>query len=785
MSVLVPLLLVSVTLLVPATLLVFTVSATPGRPLSPVGAVLAAVVVALGGLAAAAAYGATPVTAVVVAVILALAVGVWAPVARPWAARGLVAWGLTVATGVAYLAYVLTWTLGAGLSAAGVVASLVLWTLELFIFVIGVGYVWEFVDVLTRRRWTGAVDPAIVAGARRPFVSLHVPTHNEPPDMVIETLEALLRLDYEDYEILLVDNNTTDPALWRPVEEFCARHDRIVFLHLEDWPGYKSGALNHALTRTDPRAELIGIIDADYLVDPDFLSSCAPLFEDDGVVFVQTPQDYRGWEHAAYFRRLYHSYGYFFDVSQRSRNERNGAIFGGTMGLIRTKALMAVGGWDEWCITEDAELSLRLLRAGGRGLHVQKSYGRGVMPLTFEALKRQRFRWCFGGVQILRMHWRSLLPGRRTETNRLTAAQRWAYLVGGLQWFGDLAGALFTGFLLIGALDAVLGSGLVVRRLSGLILLSVLVVLVLGMVRALTLVRRTSGATWRDAVGAFGLWMALGLTVAQASARGLVAREGAFLRTPKVRGELGWRDAVRGNPWEIGLTALCAGVGAAVLATTTVGGLAVGSLLLLQGAGYALAPINSVAAIRSDLPADLRRRRREWRPSWERLARPARRGGVVLVVAAASAVALVALAAPLGAPDLTELPAQVREESGQPGVREKPARTPSPTSTVRPGGPTSSSTGLPMTLTTGPGSTAPGSAGPVTQPTQATQPTQTPTGQPSQATQPTQAPSAQPTQPPASQATQAPTTSKPSQATPPPVGGGSANAPTSRPTGRP
>ena len=39
----------------------------------------------------------------------------------------------------------------------------------------------------------------------------------------------------------------------------------------------------------------------------------------------------------------------------RSRNEHDGAIFAGTMGLIRRVALEQLGGWDEWCITEDAE----------------------------------------------------------------------------------------------------------------------------------------------------------------------------------------------------------------------------------------------------------------------------------------------------------------------------------------------------------------------------------------------------------------------------------------------
>ena len=68
-----------------------------------------------------------------------------------------------------------------------------------------------------------------------------------------------------------------------------------------------------------------------------------------------------------------YSYQYFFAVSQPSRNERDGAIFADTMGLIRRVALEQLGGWDEWCITEDAELSLRLLRAGWSGLHVDES----------------------------------------------------------------------------------------------------------------------------------------------------------------------------------------------------------------------------------------------------------------------------------------------------------------------------------------------------------------------------------------------------------------------------
>src|SRR5207253_6480638 len=217
----------------------------------------------------------------------------------------------------------------------------------------------------------------------------------------------------------------------------------------------------------DPRAELIGVVDSDYQIEPGFLRASVRAFADPWIGFVQAPQDYRGWRQAAYYRRLYYSYKYFFAISQPSRNEHDGAIFAGTMGLIRRVALDELGGWDEWCITEDAELSLRLLRAGWSGLHLDQSWGHGIMPLTFEALKGQRFRWCFGGIQILRRHWRSLLPGAQRAENHLSLGQRWAYLCGGIQWYGDLLGLLFYFCLLVGAANIAFSAGLIFRKLTG------------------------------------------------------------------------------------------------------------------------------------------------------------------------------------------------------------------------------------------------------------------------------------------------------------------------------
>src|SRR6516165_6484899 len=397
---------------------------------------------------------------------------------------------------------------------------------------------------------------------------------------------------------------------------------------------------------TSPDAEVVGIVDSDYQVDPGWLRRCAPAFADPWVGFVQTPQDYRDWRQARYYRRLYYSYQYFFAVSQPSRNEHDGAIFAGTMGLIRRVALDGLGGWDEWCITEDAEISLRLLRAGWHGLHVDQTWGRGIMPLTFEALKGQRYRWCFGGIQILRMHWRSLMPGRRTRENHLTAAQRWSYLAGGFQWYGDLLGLIFFVFLLAGAVNLATGGGELFRKLTPFLLATVPVLVGLGLIRAIALLRRGTGASWRDAIGAFFIWQSTALVVARASVVGLFARKAAFLRTPKTSEQAKWWEALRAN-WAESTLAVLGFVGIA-LALTKITRLAaplLAVMLVFPTLGMAAAPFNSWAAQRASLPQWLRERRRtEYRRDQRAFAAGAATGGALAVLGVAAAALILLFA---------------------------------------------------------------------------------------------------------------------------------------------
>ncbi len=638
---------------------------------------------------------------------------VWLPLTRRWNARAHLCWSTSIFLFVVYLAYVLDWTFVSHLGVAGTIGGLLLWLFEVFAAMLACAYLWEICDAIGSERWrrrvsmAGRPQPVPVTASHYPFVSLHVPAHNEPPDMVLNTLRSLLAIDYPRYEVVVIDDNTEDEALWQPVRDWCARH-KAKFAHLQDWPGYKSGALNYALREmTDPRAEVIGIVDSDYQVDAGFLRRCAPLFADSWVGFVQSPQDYRGWTRARYYRRLYRSYQYFFSVSQPSRNERDGAIFAGTMGLIRRVALEQLGGWDEWCITEDAELSLRLLRAGWSGLHVDESFGKGIMPLTFEALKGQRYRWCFGGIQILRMHWRSLLPGRQTKQNRMSTGQRWAYLSGAVQWYGDLLGLVFLLFLLVGSVNLATGGGALFRKLSAFLVATVPVLIILGLVRAMALLRRGTGASWREAIGAFFIWQSTSLVVARASVLALFAKKAAFLRTPKTTEQARWWEALRAN-WAESFLALLGllGMAAALTRYQTLAGPLLAALLLVPTLGMLAAPVNSWAAQRAALPADLREvRRTEWQRSRSRRAfvRGAALGGVLGVLGVVGAAAVLLL---VPSPDKFSTPQLVppahSTRTGSPAPRHPRHATSSVTPSVSPSPAPDSSTPSPSPSSSSP-----------------------------------------------------------------------------------
>jgi cellulose synthase/poly-beta-1,6-N-acetylglucosamine synthase-like glycosyltransferase len=525
----------------------------------------------------------------------------WVIRLRDWNAAGQVTWAMTVLTTALFIIYVFMLTAFSPLNPISFIFALVFFFLEAITLLLAQAHMHESLDVICRIRWHRLLDRIEPVPGYQPMVSLHLPAYNEPVEVLQKTLNSLARLDYPNYEVLLVDNNTPSEKTWRPLEEICRRlGPNFHCLHLDQWPGYKSGALNFAVTQTDPRAEIIAIIDSDYEVDPAFLKELVPAFADSQVAFVQTPQDYNDTRGDLFSESTYRGYRYFFEVSMPSRNERNAIIFAGTMGLIRKSVLEEIGGWDEWCITEDAEASLRILKRGYQSLYVRKSFGRGLMPFNFEGLKKQRFRWCFGGIQILKKHWESLMPWAHwvDPGNRLTLAQRYHYLVGGLGWFSDVFNLLFAFFLILGAVFFLFSSPVQVRPLTDTILIVPAIFLFLHLMRFLWVLRTRLNISLGMAVATMYNFFSLGWAVTLACFQGLIQREGVFLRTPKSETASRTWHAIHVTQWETAIGLIC--VLAGVLAFTINPNwrtFSLGTLLLWQGSLYLAAPLYSLLSL--------------------------------------------------------------------------------------------------------------------------------------------------------------------------------------------
>jgi len=390
----------------------------------------------------------------------------------------------------------------------------------------------EFAEVLFKRGWSRAFTRApLVAPEAEPFVSVHLACCNEPPEMVIATVDSLARMNYRNFEVIVVDNNTKDEALWKPVESHIATLGaNFRFYHLPSWPGFKAGALNFALDKTDPRAEVVGVVDADYVVTPDWLGSLAPHFAEPQVAVVQAPQAHRDWERHPFRRMCNWEFDGFFHIGMHHRHERNALIQHGTMTLVRKRFLVDTGAWSEWCICEDTELGLRLLEAGYELRYIDEVFGRGLTPSDFKALKSQRFRWAFGAMQILKAH-RSALLGK----SQLTLGQRYHFLTGWFSWFGDALELIFAVASLVWTVLMVLWPKVFFLPVT------IMLAPVLGLLFAKSamgpfLYRRTMSCPWVDILGASVASLGLSHAIARGIFSGLVRKKGEFKRTAKGKG---------------------------------------------------------------------------------------------------------------------------------------------------------------------------------------------------------------------------------------------------------
>jgi len=393
-----------------------------------------------------------------------------------------------------------------------------------------------------------------------PKVSIHVPAYFEPPEMLKATLDAVSQLDYPNFECVVIINNTPDPAFWQPIQDHCrALGERFKFINVEKVEGFKAGALRIAMERTAADVEIIGIIDADYVVEPDWLKDLVPVFADPRVGLVQAPQDHRDGDRSLMHYIMNGEYAGFFDIGMVQRNEENAIIVHGTMCLIRRAAMEMAGGWAGDTICEDTDLGLSILEHGWLTHYTNHRYGHGLLPDTYEAFKKQRHRWAYGGFQIVKKHWRRFLPG----ASRLTPDQKREFSLGWLNWLGAETLGVLVAILnliwvpIVAFADIAIPDRILTLPIAGAFVVSLLHFLILYRLRV--------PAKWGQTLGAMVAAMSVQWTVSRAVANGLITDHLAFVRTSK--GGLSRMSIEFQAFWEavIGVLLL---VGAAVLVVT-------------------------------------------------------------------------------------------------------------------------------------------------------------------------------------------------------------------------
>src|ERR1700760_3082160 len=376
-----------------------------------------------------------------------------------------------------------------------------------------------------------------------PKVSIHVPAYFEPVEMLKATLDAVARLDYPNFECVVIINNTPDPAFWQPIQDHCrALGERFKFINAEKVQGFKAGALRIAMERTAADAEIIGILDADYVVGPDWLKDLVPVFADPRVGLVQAPQEHRDGDRSLMHYIMNGEYAGFFDIGMVQRNEENAIIVHGTMCLIRRAAMDMAGGWAGDTICEDTDLGLAIMEHGWLTHYTSHRYGRGLLPDTYEAFRKQRHRWAYGGFQIVKKHWRRFLPG----ASRLSPDQKREFSLGCLIWVPIVA------FADIAIPDRILT-------------LPIIAAFFVSLIHFVSMYRMRVNIRWGQMLTAMVAAMSVQWTVSRAVAQGLITEHLPFARTSK--GGLSRMSIEFQAFWEavIGVLLL---VGAAVLIAT-------------------------------------------------------------------------------------------------------------------------------------------------------------------------------------------------------------------------
>lgn len=284
--------------------------------------------------------------------------------------------------------------------------------------------------------------PASSRDSSMPMVSLVVPAYNE--GVVIEAaIRSLLELDYENYEILVIDDGSTDDTYEKALG-VAAESRRVPVRVITKKNGGKAEALNTGMSVA--RGEFVLNMDGDSKLSKNVIRSCVRHFDDPrigavagNVKVVNRENIWSNIQALEYVEGL--------AMARKAQSfVRSVNIIPGPLGMFRKSVLQEVNGYDHDTFAEDCDLTLKLLVRGWHIAYEPSAVAWVETPSGLLNLLKQRYRWTRGILQAISKHSASLWQPRKAGINFYIL---WFMLFEGIVWpFSTLLGNLF--FIYVG-----------------------------------------------------------------------------------------------------------------------------------------------------------------------------------------------------------------------------------------------------------------------------------------------------------------------------------------------
>lgn len=286
-------------------------------------------------------------------------------------------------------------------------------TLTLLFFLYGFNHYYLLITALRYKSPNLPPDPS----GYRPRVAIHLPVYNEKYVLrrLVEAC-ASMAVEYgvERVNILIIDDSDDDTAemVNEVVEDYSEKHFLIEVLRRGCRQGFKAGALQAALDRTEE--EFIAVFDADFIPPPDFLVSSMPYFlHEESLGIIQCRWTHTNRNYNVLTGAIAIGIDVHFLIEQAGRYTA-GCFqnFNGSGGILRMKALRQAGGWQSDTLAEDLDASYRIQIQGYRVLYLKDLHCPGEVPPTVPSYKKQQGRWACGSLQTAKKLLPKLLPNR-------------------------------------------------------------------------------------------------------------------------------------------------------------------------------------------------------------------------------------------------------------------------------------------------------------------------------------------------------------------------------------